>query len=98
MSRLFFLLFAFALVACARPSPSATPGSDHPLRIVSLDFCADQYVLKFADREQILAVSPDAVRGFSYMRDTAIGIPSVRPIAEDVLILKPDLIIRSYGG
>lgn len=98
MSRLIFLLFAFALVACARPSPSATPGSDHPLRIVSLDFCADQYVLKFADREQILAVSPDAVRGFSYMRDTAIGVPSVRPIAEDILILRPDLIIRSYGG
>ncbi|MEO0607119.1 MAG: ABC transporter substrate-binding protein [Pseudomonadota bacterium] len=68
------------------------------MRIVSLDFCADQYVLKLADREQILAVSPDAVKDFSYMRDAAQDVPSVRPIAEDVLILKPDLVVRSYGG
>ena len=68
------------------------------MRIVSLDFCADQYVLKLADREQILAVSPDAVREFSYMRETAQGLPTVRSVAEDVLILKPDLVVRSYGG
>ncbi|MEL7231178.1 MAG: ABC transporter substrate-binding protein, partial [Pseudomonadota bacterium] len=71
---------------------------DRPLRIVSLDYCADQYVLKLADREQILAISPDADEAFSYMRDVAIGMPTVRPIAEDVLILKPDLVVRSYGG
>ena len=68
------------------------------MRIVSLDFCADQYVLKLADREQILAVSPDAVREFSYIRETAQGLPTVRSVAEDVLILKPDLVVRSYGG
>ena len=68
------------------------------MRIVSLDFCADQYVLKLADEAQILAISPDAVRDFSFMRDEAIGVPTVRPIAEDVLILKPDLVVRSYGG
>ena len=68
------------------------------MRIVSLDFCADQYVLKLADREQILAVSPDAVRDFSYMREEAASVPTVRAIAEDVLILKPDLVVRSYGG
>ncbi|MEL7129397.1 MAG: ABC transporter substrate-binding protein [Pseudomonadota bacterium] len=71
---------------------------DRPMRIVSLDYCADQYVLKLADREQILAISPDAVEDFSYMRDAAQGVPSVRPIAEDVLILKPDLVVRAYGG
>lgn len=69
-----------------------------PTRIVSLDYCADQYVLKLADREQILAVSPDAVEDFSYMRDQAVGVPTIRPVAEDVLILKPDLVVRSYGG
>ena len=68
------------------------------MRIVSLDFCADQYVLKLADREQILAVSPDAVRDFSYMREEAKAFPMVRSVAEDVLILKPDLVVRSYGG
>lgn len=68
------------------------------MRIVSLDYCADQYVLKLADREQILAVSPDAGKVFSYMRDSAAGVPTVRPFAEDVLILKPDLVVRAYGG
>ncbi|MEP2464128.1 MAG: ABC transporter substrate-binding protein [Henriciella sp.] len=68
------------------------------MRIVSLDFCADQYVIKLADPEQILAVSPNAVSHYSFMRDEAQGLPTVRPIAEDVLILKPDLVVRSFGG
>ncbi len=69
-----------------------------PLRIVSLDYCADQYVLKLADKEQILAVSPDATKSYSYMRETAIGVPTIQPRAEDVLIQQPDLVVRSYGG
>jgi len=32
------------------------------------------------------------------MRSEADGLPKVRPLAEDVLILKPDLVVRSYGG
>lgn len=98
MSRLAVLLLSLWLSACGveQAPPQAT--SDRPMRIVSLDYCADQYVLKLADRAQILAVSPDAVKDFSYMQDAAIGVPTVRPIAEDVLILKPDLVVRSYGG
>ncbi len=69
-----------------------------PTRIVSLDLCADQYVLKLVDRERILAVSPDASADFSYMRDSAVGLRVVRPVAEDVLVLKPDLVVRAYGG
>jgi len=69
-----------------------------PQRIVSLDFCADQYVLKMVDREHIAAVSPDAVMPFSYMRDSAVGVNTVRAVAESVLALKPDLVVRSFGG
>ncbi|WP_233354543.1 ABC transporter substrate-binding protein [Woodsholea maritima] len=68
------------------------------MRIVSLDYCSDQFVLKLVDRERVLAISPDAVKDFSYMRDAAVGYPSVRPRAEEVLALHPDLIVRSYGG
>ncbi len=68
------------------------------MRIVSLDYCADQYVLKFVDRSRILGVSPDAAKQFSYMRDAAIGVPTIRSLAEDVIIQKPDLVVRSYGG
>ena len=67
-------------------------------RIVSLDYCADQFVLGLAHPRDILAVSPDAGAAFSYMRDAAAGLPAVRPRAEDVLILQPDLVVRSYGG
>ncbi len=69
-----------------------------PQRVISLDYCADQYVLKMLPRESIAAVSPDAVSAFSYMREQAVGVPTVRPIAEDVIALQPDLIVRSYGG
>lgn len=69
-----------------------------PMRVVSLDYCADQYLLKLADDAQILAISPDAVKDFSYMRAKAKDKPTVRPLAEDVITLKPDLVIRSYGG
>jgi len=67
-------------------------------RIVSLDYCADQFVLKLLPRERILALSPDATARYSYMRAHAGGIPQVRPVAEDVLTIQPDLIVRSYGG
>ncbi|WP_236547735.1 ABC transporter substrate-binding protein [Sphingomonas sp. AX6] len=89
---------ATMLTACA-PQPSVAPNApERPMRIVSLDYCADQYVLKLVGRDRIAAVSPDADRDFSYMRAAAVGLPSVRPRAEDVLVLKPDLVIRSYGG
>ncbi len=96
MSRLAGLLILLGLAACAAEAPLET--TDQPTRIVSLDYCADQYVLKFADKADILAVSPDADRDFSYMREAAEGIRQVRPLAEDVLALQPDLIVRSYGG
>lgn len=98
MFRLTFLIACLGLAACARPGSVSSPLSERPMRIVSLDFCADQYVLKLADRDQILALSPDAERDFSYMRTEAAGLTTVRPLAEDILILKPDLVVRSYGG
>jgi iron complex transport system substrate-binding protein len=87
--------FLAALSACAQP-PVADKTA--PRRIVSLDYCADQYLLRFAKREDILALSIDARKPFSYMRDEAVGLPQVRPRAGDVLALEPDLVIRSYGG
>lgn len=88
-------LVCLLLCAC---SQVAERGADAPRRIVSLDYCADQYVLKFADREDILALSPDARKRFSYMRAEAAGIPTVRPRAADVLALQPDMVVRTYGG
>ena len=72
--------------------------SSNPIRVVSLDYCADQFLLKLADPEQILALSPDAGASFSYLRDEAQDSPTVRPRAEELIALTPDLAIRSYGG
>ena len=96
------ILLATALYGCGmdapdRPARLRLPDR-LPERVVSLDYCADQYVLRFVDRDRILAVSPDADADFSYMREHAAGLRAVRPVAEDVMILKPDLVVRSYGG
>ncbi|MGV0036629.1 MAG: ABC transporter substrate-binding protein [Candidatus Azotimanducaceae bacterium WSBS_2022_MAG_OTU7] len=66
--------------------------------VVSLDYCADQYVLKLLPRGRILALSPDSTREFSYLRDMARDHRQVRPIAEDIISLQPDLVVRTYGG
>ena len=88
-----------SLAACdAPPAAPAQAGEFRSMRIVSLDYCADQYVLKLVERKRILALSPDAAKEFSYLRESAAGVPTVRPVAEDVLVLRPDLVIRSYGG
>lgn len=86
------------VAGCASaPQPPASYG-DEPRRIVSLDYCADQYVLRFADCDAILALSPYAGERFSYMRAEAEGLPTVRPRTADVLALQPDLVVRSFGG
>ena len=90
------ILTACSLGKAATPAPLEPPV--RAMRVVSLDYCADQYVLKLLGRERILALSPDATRDFSYMREAARGMPKVAPRAEDVLVLKPDLVVRSYGG
>ena len=69
-----------------------------PQRIVSLDYCSDQYVLEFADRAQILALSPDATRRFSALREQAEGLPSLPPRLEPILLANPDLVVLTYGG
>ncbi len=92
------LVSVMAGACSARPAqPAAQPGQA-PRRIVSLDYCADQYVLRFARREDILALSPDAGKSFSYLRASAAGLRQVRPRTADVIALRPDLVVRSYGG
>ena len=99
MVRTIPVFLPFLLAACdAEHGTAPQVGDFRPTRIVSLDYCADQYVLQLVEPERILALSRDAQREFSYLRDLAANLPTVRPTAEDVLVLGPDLVIRSYGG
>lgn len=67
-------------------------------RVVSMDYCSDQYVLALADRDQILGVSTGPTASHSALRARSEGLPRVREAAEDVIRRDPDLIVRSYGG
>jgi iron complex transport system substrate-binding protein len=69
-----------------------------PRRIVSLDYCADQFVLALADRDQIAALSRGSRREDSYFRARAGGIRQTRGTLEEVLALQPDLVVRNWGG
>lgn len=91
------ILLSLWLSACAAPALEPQ-NSSNAKRIVSLDYCADQYLLELVGRERILALSPDAEKSFSYHRDRARGIAQVRPVLEDILGLQPDLVIRTYAG
>jgi len=85
-------------VFCALALVCVSPAWAEPRRIVSLDYCADQFVLALADRQQIAALSRGALRDDSYFRGRAHGIRQTRGTLEEVLALRPDLVVRSWGG
>lgn len=67
-----------------------------PQRIVSLNLCADQYLLALADRGQIAALTQFATDPqMSAAAGQARGIRATRGSAEDVLALRPDLVLAS---
>ncbi len=65
-------------------------------KIVSLDYCADQYVLALADRDQIMALSMDADQGHSFYRDRAKGLPKFHSSMAEIVHMKPDLAVQSW--
>lgn len=65
-----------------------------PRRIVSLNLCADQYLIALADPGQIAGLSrfardPD----MSYYAKRAAALPVASRSAEQVLMLRPDLVV-----
>tara|TARA_R110000850_G_scaffold69526_1_gene154368 strand:- start:25647 stop:26441 length:795 start_codon:yes stop_codon:yes gene_type:complete len=90
-------MMRWALLCLLAMFPLAAAGEVRPT-VASLDYCADQFVLGLADREQVRALSRDAGRPFSFLRERAEGLPKVRATAEDVIALQPDIVVRSWGG
>lgn len=86
------------VLVCALALMIAWPAHAAPGRIVSLDYCADQFVLALADRTQIVALSRGSRRDDSYFRARAQHIPQTRGTLEEVLALRPDLVVRTWGG
>jgi iron complex transport system substrate-binding protein len=70
----------------------------NPPRVVSLDGCADQYVLGLVPMADIAAVSDRAGLPESYFRDRVGKIRQVKPYLETILALEPDIVVRTWGG
>jgi iron complex transport system substrate-binding protein len=67
-------------------------------RVMSLDSCADQYVLALAPRETIVGLSHRAISRDSYLRDKAAGLPLRRATFESLVSAKPEVVVRLWGG
>jgi iron complex transport system substrate-binding protein len=86
-------LLAALFGAFALPAQGATAASERP-RIVSINLCADQLLLRLADANQIVGLSPyarDEAR--SWAAGEARRFPILSGTAEEVLALKPDLVL-----
>lgn len=66
--------------------------------VISLDYCADQYVLALADEDQILGLSKEARMVHSFYAERARGHKLLSGSAEEMLILEPDLAVSTWGG
>lgn len=93
MRRLPVLLTVLPCLALIGAAPAA-----RPQRILSLNLCADQYLLALADRAQIVALtrlSRDPL--MSAGARAAATLPVSSGSAEDVLALRPDLLLAGPG-
>jgi iron complex transport system substrate-binding protein len=82
-----------AVAGVARPGEaSAAP------RIVSLDQCADQYVLALAPRGEIAALSKRATNGDSYLKAAAAGLPQRRATLESILGERATIAVTYWAG
>jgi iron complex transport system substrate-binding protein len=81
-------LAALALAAPAHAAP----------RVLSLDQCADQYVMALSPREAIAGVSTRADDADSRLRARSIGLPRRRVDLESALALRPQVVVRYWGG
>ncbi|MGE4431047.1 MAG: ABC transporter substrate-binding protein [Sphingobium sp.] len=68
--------------------------SPAPRRIVSLNLCADQYLLALADRDQIAGLTHNADKpDMSAAADRARGLRILDQSAEEILAIDPDLVV-----
>lgn len=77
---------------------SAGAAEARPLSILSLDQCADQFVLAMRQEGDRLTLSPRADDADSFMREAAAGHRLARPGLEAVVMARPDVVVRYWGG
>ena len=93
LSRLARLTFVCAMALALMRAP-AMAGA----RVISLDQCADQYVMALAPRSDMAGLSYRSDDADSYLRDQAAGLPRRRATLESVLASRAAIAVRYWGG
>lgn len=75
----------------------ATARAEAPLRVMSLDQCADQFVLALRP-DADLRLSPRSDDPDAYLRSQAQHYRRIRPSLEAAVAFKPDVVVRYWGG
>jgi iron complex transport system substrate-binding protein len=85
---------AAALILGLAVAAAPAPGFSAPARVVSMHLCGDQLALALADRAQIVSLSWHATDADqSYLAAKAEGLPQNYGTAEEVMALRPDLVL-----
>ncbi len=67
-------------------------------RIVSTNLCTDQLLLALVDKKRIVSVSKLSIDPeYAYYAKKAEGIPTNQGLAEEIIRLKPDLVLGAEG-
>lgn len=86
---------SIGMMACVMLICAGLPGTAADLpRVASINLCTDQLLMTLADPEQILGLSPysrDVARSWDAAK--ASKLPRLSGEAEDVLVLKPDIVV-----
>lgn len=83
-----------AAAACLAVAAWAPAYADAPARVVSMNLCTDQLAMLLAAPEQLVSVSRIALdRRVSAMADEAAQYPINAGRAEEVHVLRPDLVV-----
>lgn len=88
---------AGGLIAFTGALAFAWASEARPMRVMSLDQCADQYVLALRPDVE-LALSPRADDPDAWLREAASGHRRVRPTLETAVGFQPDVVVRYWGG
>jgi iron complex transport system substrate-binding protein len=89
-----FLLAIGVIVAALSAGLAPAADTVKPQRIVSMNLCTDELVLRLADRRNISSITWQARNpNNSNVTDLAQGVPINHGVAEEIIPLKPDLVL-----
>jgi iron complex transport system substrate-binding protein len=88
-----FRHFCCAVMTVLAPA-IALAQSAPPARVISINMCTDQLLLDLASPGQIMGLSPFARDpALSSMAAKAAGLPVLSGTAEEIMLMKPDLVV-----